>query len=157
MANGLTYSSGPPSWNPLPINQHRRSHSVSSQSWTIDLLGIASMFIAAKVEENYGCQPTLHHLCDFVWTLHTAEDIVQAERSILCCIDWRLHFSNPVNFLQIFNSSTNDNINVLILATSIVEVAVQDWKLVSTHPSLLALASLWLARVDLGFHPWVRF
>jgi G2/mitotic-specific cyclin 2 len=119
-----------------------------------DLLGMASMFIAAKFED--GCHLGVNTIRIYANTSHAANDILRAESIILRTIDWKLHYSNPAHFLRIFNTA-DGNADVLFLATSIVEVAVQDWRLVSTRPSLLTVASIWLARLALGLQPLVSY
>ncbi|KAH9835265.1 cyclin-like protein [Rhodofomes roseus] len=118
----------------------------------LQLVGITCMFIAAKVEEIVAPSAT-----NFLYCAHSSyneAEILQAERYVLKTIDWNLGYPNPIHFLRRVSKADEYNIQVRTIAKYLLEIQCLEWRLIAAPPSLLAAASIWLARLILGFDYW---
>ncbi|KAH9926738.1 cyclin-like protein [Fomitopsis serialis] len=118
----------------------------------LQLVGITCMFIAAKVEEIVAPSAT-----NFLYCAHSSyneSEILQAERYVLKTIDWNLSYPNPIHFLRRVSKADEYNIQVRTIAKYLLEIQCLEWRLIAAPPSLLAAASIWLARIILGFSDW---
>ena len=108
----------------------------------LQLVGIASMVIAAKMEEILS--PSFNNLLQCVgWTYATAELLV-AEKRILETIDWNLNYPNPIHFLRRISKADDYHLKTRTVAKYLMEIQYFEWRLLSTTPSTLAAAALWL-------------
>ena len=86
---------------------------------------------------------------------YTEAEILQAERYVLKTIDWNLSYPNPIHFLRRISKADDYNVKVRTLGKYLLEIGCLEWRLLATPPSLLAAASIWLARLALGLEKWV--
>ncbi|KAH9024496.1 cyclin-like protein [Lactarius pseudohatsudake] len=91
----------------------------------LQLVSITCMFLAAKVEEIVA--PSAVNFLYCANSSYTEAEILQAEKYILKTLEW----------------------NMVLLGDRVVE-----WRLIAAPPSLLAAASMWLARFVLGKEDW---
>ena len=119
----------------------------------LQLVGITCMFIAAKLEEIVA--PSASNFLYCADSSYTEAEILQAERYVLKTIDWNLSYPNPIHFLRRISKADDYNIQVRTIGKYLLEVQCLEWRLIAAPPSLLAAASIWLARVILGFPEWV--
>ena len=119
----------------------------------LQLVGITCLFVAAKVEEILA--PSVTHFLMCAESTYTESEILQAERYILKTLDWNLSYPNPMHFLRRVSKADNYNVEVRTLAKYFLEIQCVEWRLVAAPPSLMAAASIWLARVVLGYDYWV--
>ncbi|KAI1798006.1 cyclin-like protein [Ganoderma leucocontextum] len=120
----------------------------------LQLVGITCMFIAAKVEEIVA--PSASNFLYCADSSYTEAEILQAERYVLKTIDWNLSYPNPIHFLRRISKADEYNIQVRTIGKYLLEVQCLEWRLIAAPPSLLAAASIWLARVILGFPDWTN-
>ena len=120
----------------------------------LQLVGITCMFIAAKFEEIVA--PSVSHFLTCADSSYTEAEILQAERYVLKTLDWNLSYPNPVHFLRRVSKADEYNVKVRTLAKYLLEIAILEWRLIAAPPSLLAAASIWLARLALGMENWVN-
>jgi len=118
----------------------------------LQLVGVTCLFIAAKVEEILA--PSVSHFLMCAESTYTESEILQAERYILKTLDWNLSYPNPMHFLRRVSKADNYNVEVRTLAKYFLEIQCVEWRLVAAPPSLMAAASIWLARVVLGYDYW---
>lgn len=111
------------------------------------------MFIAAKVEEIIA--PSVQDFAERADGTYTKEEILQAERYLLKTLDWNLSYPNPVNFLRRISKADDYNVQTRTLGKYFLEVSCLEWRLIAAPPSLIAAASMWLARLMLGKENWV--
>ncbi|KAG6894795.1 hypothetical protein C0992_004646 [Termitomyces sp. T32_za158] len=118
----------------------------------LQLLGVTCMFIAAKFEEIVAPLVT-----DFVTCTDancTESEIFHAERYVLKTLDWNLSYPNPVHLLRRVSKTDDYNVKVRTLAKFLLEISCLEWRLIAAPPSLLASASIWLARLALDMEVW---
>ncbi|PIL27699.1 hypothetical protein GSI_10852 [Ganoderma sinense ZZ0214-1] len=120
----------------------------------LQLVGITCMFVAAKLEEIVA--PSASNFLYCADSSYTEAEILQAERYVLKTIDWNLSYPNPIHFLRRISKADDYNIQVRTIGKYLLEVQCLEWRLIAAPPSLLAAASIWLARVILGFPEWTN-
>lgn len=119
----------------------------------LQLVGVTCLFIAAKFEEIVA--PSVSHFLACADSSYTESEILQAERYVLKTLDWNLSYPNPVHFLRRVSKADDYNVKVRTLAKYLLEIGVLEWRLIAAPPSLMAAASIWLARLALGMENWV--
>jgi hypothetical protein len=120
----------------------------------LQLVGVACMFIAAKVEEIVAPSAAKFLYC--ADSFYTEVGILQAQKYILKTLDWNLSYPNPMHFLRRVSKADKYNVQVRTIGKYLMEVSCLEWRLIAASPSLLAAASIWLARIILGREHWVR-
>ncbi|KAI0646562.1 A/B/D/E cyclin [Trametes meyenii] len=118
----------------------------------LQLVGITCMFIAAKVEEIVA--PSASNFLYCADSSYTESEILQAERYVLKTIEWNLSYPNPIHFLRRISKADDYNVQVRTIGKYLLEIQCLEWRLIAAPPSLLAAASIWLARLILGFSDW---
>jgi len=114
----------------------------------LQLLGVTAMFVAAKIEEIYA--PELN---DFVYITdhtYTSEEIRHMEVRLLAGLDWDFSAPRPLNFLRRYSRAGRASGLVHAAAKFLLELGVQDYRLVACPPSLQAAAALHLSLRLLG-------
>jgi G2/mitotic-specific cyclin 2 len=120
----------------------------------LQLVGIVCMFIAAKVEEVVA--PSASNFLYCADSTYTESEILQAEKYILKTIDWNLSYPNPMHYLRRISKADNYDVQARTVGKFLLEISCLEWRLLPAPPSLLAAASIWLARLILGREEWVR-
>ncbi|KAI0701965.1 cyclin-like protein, partial [Cytidiella melzeri] len=118
----------------------------------LQLVGITCMFIAAKVEEVVAPSATNFLYC--ADASYTETEILQAERYVLKTLDWNMSYPNPIHFLRRVSKADEYNVHVRTIAKYLLEIQCLEWRLLAAPPSLMAAASIWLARLILGQPEW---
>ncbi|KAG5645505.1 hypothetical protein DXG03_005915 [Asterophora parasitica] len=118
----------------------------------LQLVGVTCMFIAAKFEEIVA--PSVTHFLMCADASYTESEILQAERYVLKTLDWNLSYPNPVHYLRRVSKADEYNVKVRTLAKYLLEIGCLEWRLIAAPPSLMAGASIWLARMALGMEVW---
>jgi hypothetical protein len=119
----------------------------------LQLVGAASMFIAAKAEEMY--TPGVQNFVTIADNAFTEAELLKAEQYMLKTVEWNLSYPNPINFLRRVSKADEYDVNVRTLAKFFCEIGVVEHKMMHIVPSLLAAASIWLGRLVLGSGEWV--
>ncbi|KAF8886532.1 cyclin-like protein [Infundibulicybe gibba] len=118
----------------------------------LQLVGVTCMFIAAKFEEIVA--PSVTHFLKCADSSYTESEILQAERYVLKTLDWNLSYPNPVHYLRRVSKADDYNVKVRTLAKYLLEIGCLEWRLIAAPPSLMAAASIWLARLALDLEQW---
>ncbi|TBU61074.1 cyclin-like protein [Dichomitus squalens] len=118
----------------------------------LQLVGITCMFIAAKLEEIVA--PSASNFLYCADSSYTEAEILQAERYVLKTIDWNLSYPNPIHFLRRISKADDYNVQVRTIGKYLLEIQCLEWRLIAAPPSLLAAASIWLARLIIGTPDW---
>ncbi|EIW77210.1 hypothetical protein CONPUDRAFT_129457 [Coniophora puteana RWD-64-598 SS2] len=118
----------------------------------LQLVGITCLFVAAKVEEIIA--PSVSHFLHCADSSYSEAEILQAERYILKTIDWNLSFPNPMHYLRRISKADEYEVKARTIGKYLIEVGALEWRLLATPPSLVAAASMWLARLILGYDKW---
>jgi len=125
------------------MDRYLSASAIFTKRSELQLVGVTSMFIASKYEEMY-C-PEVN---DFVYITDNAfnkDQIKAMERNILSCLDFSLGRPLPLHFLRRGSKAAFASSTVHTLAKYIMELAMVQYDLVDTPPSLIAAASLLLA------------
>ncbi|TDL24632.1 A/B/D/E cyclin [Rickenella mellea] len=118
----------------------------------LQLVGVTCMFIAAKVEETVS--PTVSNFIYCADSSYTEAEILQAEKYVLKTIDWNLSFPSPLNFLRRISKADEFNPQVRTIGKYLLEISCLEWRLLPAPPSLMAAASMWLAKLILDQPEW---
>ncbi|CAI4933511.1 ANL_HP_G0132510.mRNA.1.CDS.1 [Saccharomyces cerevisiae] len=116
------------------------------------LVGAASLFIAAKYEE-INC-PTIK---DFVYmseNCYSRNDLLDAERTILNGLEFELGWPGPMSFLRRISKADDYEHDTRTLAKYLLESTIMDHRLVSAQPSWLAAGAYFLSKIILGQNQW---
>ncbi|KAF8126159.1 cyclin-like protein [Boletus edulis] len=118
----------------------------------LQLVGITCLFVAAKVEEIVA--PSVSHFLHCADSSYTESEILLAERYVLKTIEWNMSFPNPMHFLRRISKADDYDVKARTIGKYLLEVGALEWRLLATPPSLMAAASIWLARLILGNYKW---
>ncbi|KAA1064998.1 G2/mitotic-specific cyclin [Puccinia graminis f. sp. tritici] len=116
------------------------------------LVGVTALFLASKYEEVI-C-PSVTNFLYMTDGGYDCDEILKAETYMLEMLEWDLRYPNPLNFLRRVSKADNYDIQSRTFAKYFMEISIVDYRLVATAPSLLAAASIWLARKLLGRGGW---
>ena len=119
----------------------------------LQLVGITAMFIASKYEEVLS--PHVENFRNVADDGYTVSEILSAERYVLAALNYDLSYPNPMNFLRRISKADNYDIQTRTLGKYLMEISVLDHKFMEYHPSHIAAASMYLARLILDRGEWV--
>jgi hypothetical protein len=114
------------------------------------LVGCASLLIAAKYGDRKERVPTIRELKSMCCSLYDEEMFTQMEWHVLNTLDWIIGHPTVDSFLQLVMTEEYEDIQVEHMAWYICEIALYHKEFVSTKPSIMARAALALARGILG-------
>lgn len=117
----------------------------------IQLVGVASLFIASKYEEVY-C-PSIHSL-SFIAEGSTDEEILQMEKDILRTLDFEIGYPNPMNFLRRISKADDYDMETRTIGKYLLEISLMDHRLVGYTPSILSAAAMYFSRMILNRPSW---
>ena len=120
----------------------------------LQLVGIACLLIASKYEET--CSPSVSEMVLLCEGAYKVDEIIRAEQYILKAIKWDLSFPGPMGWLRRGSKADEFEERARTIAKYFLEVGCLEKHLIGTPPSLMAAASLWLARLIVGREDWVR-
>ncbi len=126
----------------------RRTISLSK----LQLVGVTAMFVASKYEEVM-C-PSIQNFYHLADGGYTDTEILRAERYVLKVLDFSMSYANPMNFLRRISKADNYDIQTRTVAKYFMEISLLDYRLMEHPPSLVAAASVWLAREVLERGEW---
>ncbi|CAO1627440.1 unnamed protein product [Parajaminaea phylloscopi] len=118
----------------------------------LQLVGLTAMFIAAKYEEVL-C-PSVGNFLFLADGGYDTDEILKAERYMLKVLGFNLSYANPMNFLRRISKADNYDIQTRTVAKYFMEISLVDYRLLEHPPSLVAAASIWMARKVLERGPW---
>jgi hypothetical protein len=110
------------------------------------LVGCASLLVAAKYGDRKDRVPTIRELKSMCCSLYDEEMFTQMEWHVLQTLDWMIGHPTVDTYIQIALSEDYEDIEVEHLSWYICEIALYHKEFVSTRPSVMARASLALAR-----------
>ncbi|KAJ6457596.1 nime/cyclinb [Mycena sanguinolenta] len=119
----------------------------------LQLLGLACLLIASKFEETVS--PAIVNFTAIAGDAFTAVEMRDAERHVLKTLEWDVSWMGPMHWLRRVSKADGYNPQTRQLGKYLAELILVEEKLVSTPPSLLAAAGMWLARLVLGVGEWV--
>lgn len=107
------------------------------------LLGITSLFIAAKYEEIY--PPELKEFVYVTDNAYTKTDVLEMEGQIISTLDFNLLSISPLRFLERHSRIAKLDNKFTYFAKYLIELALIDYSMLRYSPSLLACASIFLS------------
>ncbi|KAL1864668.1 hypothetical protein VTK73DRAFT_5691 [Phialemonium thermophilum] len=114
------------------------------------LVGCAALLIAAKYGDKKDRVPQINELNNMCCGLYDAGMFTQMEMHVLNTLDWTIGHPTVDFFSQLIVAEERDSVEVENMASYICEIALYHRDFVSTKPSVMARASLALARAILG-------
>ncbi|KAL2271057.1 hypothetical protein VTJ83DRAFT_428 [Remersonia thermophila] len=114
------------------------------------LVGCAALLIAAKYGDKKDRVPQINELNNMCCGLYDAGMFTQMEMHVLNTLDWNIGHPTVDFFTKLAAAEERDSVEVEHMASYICEIALYHRDFVSTKPSVMARASLALARAILG-------
>jgi hypothetical protein len=114
------------------------------------LVGCAALLIAAKYGDKKDRVPQINELNNMCCGLYDAGMFTQMEMHVLNTLEWNIGHPTVDFFTQLIVAEERDTKEVEHMAAYICEIALYHRDFVSTKPSIMARASLALARAILG-------
>ena len=119
----------------------------------LQLVGVTAMFIASKYEEVLSPHvANFRHVADDGFT---ESEILSAERYVLSALEYDLSYPNPMNFLRRISKADDYDIQTRTLGKYLIEISLVDHRFMKYHPSRIAAAAMYLARLILERGDWV--
>ncbi|XP_004441662.2 PREDICTED: cyclin N-terminal domain-containing protein 2 [Ceratotherium simum simum] len=109
----------------------------------LQLLGVACLFVACKVEECVLPEPA--SLCLLGAGSFSRAELLRAERRILSRLDFRLHHPGPLLCLGLLSALARSSHQVTLLATYFLELSLLEAEAAGWEPGRRAAAALSLA------------
>ncbi|XP_054436788.1 cyclin-P [Pteronotus mesoamericanus] len=109
----------------------------------LQLLGVACLFLACKMEECVLPEPA--SLCLLGAGSFSQAELLRAERRILSRLDFRLHHPGPLLCLELLGALAGSNLQVMLLATYFLELSLLEAEAAGWEPGRCAAAALSLA------------
>jgi G2/mitotic-specific cyclin 2 len=119
----------------------------------LQLVGITSMFIAAKYEEIIA--PSVKNFVYMADNGYSEPEILKAERYVLQVLDFNLQYPSPMSFLRRCSKAEQYDVQTRTLAKYLMEISLVDHQFLVFTPSLVAASGIYLARKMLDRGPWV--
>ncbi|KAI1823209.1 cyclin [Xylaria intraflava] len=114
------------------------------------LVGCAALLIAAKYGDKKDRVPQINELNNMCCGLYDSGMFTQMEMHVLNTLDWTIGHPTVDFFTQLIVAEEADDREVEHMAAYLCEIALYHRDFVSTKPSVMARASLVLARAILG-------
>jgi hypothetical protein len=114
------------------------------------LVGCASLLIAAKYGDKKDRVPQINELNNMCCGLYDAGMFTQMEMHVLNTLGWNIGHPTVDFFTHLVVSEEGDALEVEHMASYISEIALYHRDFVSTKPSIMSRSSLALARAILG-------
>lgn len=114
------------------------------------LVGCAALLIAAKYGDKKDRVPQINELNNMCCGLYDSGMFTQMEMHVLNTLDWTIGHPTVDFFTQLIVAEEADDREVEHMAAYLCEIALYHRDFVSTKPSIMARASLALARAILG-------
>eukprot|EP01123_Difflugia_compressa_P012416 TRINITY_DN529_c0_g1_i1.p1 TRINITY_DN529_c0_g1~~TRINITY_DN529_c0_g1_i1.p1 ORF type:complete len:466 (+),score=104.83 TRINITY_DN529_c0_g1_i1:1512-2909(+) len=114
----------------------------------LQLIGVTAMLVASKYEEIYAPECN-----DFVYVsdgAYTKKQILEMEGRILNALSFRLTTPLALQFLRRYSKVASSDYNVHSLCKYIIEIALLDCDIHTYPPSIIAAASVYIARKMTG-------
>ena len=115
----------------------------------LQLVGVTSMFIAAKYEEIIA--PSVDEFVDMSEGGYTKDDILKGERIILQVLDFKVSgYCTPYSWVRKISKADDYEIQTRTLSKYLMEVTLHDYRFLRAPPSLIAAVGMFTAQKMLG-------
>ena len=123
------------------IDRYLSMETVSKEK--LQLVGVTCMLIASKYEEIYA--PIVNDFVYITDNAYTKSEILRMERKIISTLNFDLQITSSFRFVERFAWVLEAEPLFLNLSKYFLELALLDYSMVATKPSLLAASALYLA------------
>jgi len=106
----------------------------------LQLVGITTMFIAAKYQEIY--PPDLKDFVHVTDKAYTREDILEMEGRILCMLNFKLTVPSALTFLERYSKIAGMDQKSFYFCQYLLELALLDYRMLKYRPSLLVCGAI---------------
>eukprot|EP01112_Ceratiomyxa_fruticulosa_P004065 TRINITY_DN1440_c0_g2_i1.p1 TRINITY_DN1440_c0_g2~~TRINITY_DN1440_c0_g2_i1.p1 ORF type:complete len:295 (-),score=57.19 TRINITY_DN1440_c0_g2_i1:301-1185(-) len=117
----------------------------------LQLVGMTAMLLASKYEEIYA--PEIKKFTFSCDDAYTHDEVLCMERSILSTLGFNLSVPTPIHFLRRFSKAARSDSRIHTLSKYLTELSLPEYKMVQYLPSVIAAASVFLARQMAGVTP----
>ncbi|KAH8924082.1 A/B/D/E cyclin [Atractiella rhizophila] len=115
----------------------------------VQLVGVTSMFIAAKYEEVMA--PSVDEFAYITHDGYTKEEILKGERVILETLDFEIStYCSPYTWVRRISKADDYDVQTRTLSKFLMEVTLLDHRFLRAKPSLIAAIGMYMARIMLG-------
>ena len=115
----------------------------------LQLVGLASMFIACKYEEIVA--PSIDEFVSMANGAFEKEDILKGERIILQVLGFHVsHYCSPYSWMRKISKADDYDLQTRTLSKFLTEVTLTDYRFLRVKPSLIAAVGMYSARTMLG-------
>lgn len=118
----------------------------------LQLVGIASLLIAAKYEEIY--PPELRDLVYVTDKAYTQQEILLMELDICNTLKYQFTIPTIHTFLCRYLKAAHADRTMVQLACYLAERSLQEYSTLRFLPSCIAASAVYIARKSLKRHPW---
>lgn len=108
----------------------------------LQLVGVASMFIASKYEEIY--PPELKDFAYVTDKAYTTAEILDMEGKILCALNFKLPHTSSYRFFERYSRVCGFDEKFHSMGRYLLELCLIEYKIQKYKPSLLACAAVYL-------------
>ncbi|KAI1776237.1 cyclin-like protein [Hypoxylon cercidicola] len=118
----------------------------------LQLVGATALLLAAKYEE-INC-PSVQEIVYMVDGGYTIQEVIKAERFMLCMLNFELGWPGPMSFIRRISKADDYDNEIRTVAKYFLEVATMDERFVGSPPSYLAAGAQCLSRMILEKGDW---
>mmetsp|Transcript_7232 Transcript_7232/g.6346 ORF Transcript_7232/g.6346 Transcript_7232/m.6346 type:complete len:193 (-) Transcript_7232:257-835(-) len=134
----------------------RYTEKVAVQRNYYQLVGIACLLIASKYEEIY--PPEGKDLIYITDNTYSWEELIAMERSVLSTLNFDFTFPTTYRILERYSKLSESDDLIFYFSRYLIELTLMELKMYRKKPTLVAAASIYLAkRIMKRKNPWSQF
>ncbi|KAI1761434.1 cyclin-like protein [Hypoxylon sp. FL1150] len=118
----------------------------------LQLVGATALLLAAKYEE-INC-PSVQEIVYMVDGGYTIQEVIKAERFMLCMLNFNLGWPGPMSFMRRISKADDYDNEIRTVAKYFLEVGIMDERFVGSPPSYMAAGAQCLSRMILEKGEW---
>lgn len=132
------------------IDRYLENHQVRRSK--LQLVGVASMLLAAKYEEIY--PPELKDLEFITDRAYTVKEILNMECEVCNALEYNLTVPTVHTFLCRYLKAAHADRTMVQMACYLAERSLQEYSMQKFLPSVIAATAIHASRMSLRRHPW---
>ena len=123
------------------IDRFLEKHPIPRQK--LQLVGLSSMLIAAKIEEIY--YPEIMDLVSISDCSYGKKEIIDMEAMIVAKLNFDFNYTSPIMFVELYSKIEGFTEKMKIFCNYIVELALTEYQIIRDSSSLIAAGAIMLA------------
>jgi G2/mitotic-specific cyclin-B, other len=132
------------------LDRYLEKHEVRKSK--LQLIGVASILLAAKYEEIY--PPEIQELVFITDNAYNAREIIETEAIVMKALDYNLTVPTIHTFLCRYLKAAHADRTMVQMACYLAERSLQEYSTLKYPSSLIAAKAIHSARMSLRRHPW---